>query len=255
MSTPRITVWNEYRHERENEFIGSVYPQGIHGAIAEGLRGAGFDVHTATLDEPEHGLTEDVLANTDVLTWWGHKAHGDVSDAIVERVYRRVLAGMGLIVLHSGHHSKIFRKLMGTSCSLRWREADERERLWVVNPSHPIADGLDAYFEIPEAEMYGELFDIPTPEDLVFVSWFEGGNVFRSGCCWHRGRGKVFYFRPGHETYPIYHMPVVRQVMANAVRWAAPGTGPAFVYNQGAIHETEPLEVVSVKESKRARIG
>nr|MBP7964243.1 ThuA domain-containing protein [Caldilineaceae bacterium] len=184
-----------------------------------------------------------------------HKAHGDVSDAIVERVYRRVLEGMGLIVLHSGHHSKIFRKLMGTSCSLRWREADERERLWVVNPSHPIADGLDAYFEIPEAEMYGELFDIPTPEDLVFVSWFEGGNVFRSGCCWHRGRGKVFYFRPGHETYPIYHMPIVRQVMANAARWAAPGHGPAFVYNQGAIHETVPLEVVSVKESNRARIG
>ncbi len=255
MSTPRITVWNEYRHERENEFIGSVYPQGIHGAIAEGLRGAGFAVQTATLDEPEHGLTEEVLANTDVLTWWGHKAHGDVSDAIVERVYRRVLEGMGLIVLHSGHHSKIFRKLMGSTCSLRWREADERERLWVVNPSHPIADGLDAYFEIPEAEMYGELFDIPTPEDLVFVSWFEGGNVFRSGCCWHRGRGKVFYFRPGHETYPIYHMPVVRQVMANAARWAAPGNGPAFVYNKGAIHETVPLEVVSVKESNRARIG
>ncbi len=255
MSTPRITVWNEYRHERENEFIGSIYPQGIHGAIGEGLRDAGFAVQTATLDEPEHGLTEEVLATTDVLTWWGHKAHGDVSDAIVERVYRRVLDGMGLIVLHSGHHSKIFRKLMGATCSLRWREADERERLWVVNPSHPIADGLDAYFEIPEAEMYGELFDIPTPEDLVFVSWFEGGNVFRSGCCWHRGRGKVFYFRPGHETYPIYHMPVVRQVMANAVRWAAPGHGPAFVYNQGAIHETEPLEAVSVKQSNRARIG
>lgn len=255
MSTPRITVWNEYRHERENEFIGSIYPQGIHGAIGEGLRDAGFAVQTATLDEPEHGLTEEVLATTDVLTWWGHKAHGDVSDAIVERVYRRVLDGMGLIVLHSGHHSKIFRKLMGATCSLRWREADERERLWVVNPSHPIADGLDAYFEIPEAEMYGELFDIPTPEDLVFVSWFEGGNVFRSGCCWHRGRGKVFYFRPGHETYPIYHMPVVRQVMTNAVRWAAPGHGPAFVYNQGAIHETEPLEAVSVKQSNRARIG
>jgi len=255
MSTPRITVWNEYRHERENEFIGSIYPQGIHGAIAEGLRAAGFAVGTATLDEPEHGLTEAVLANTDVLTWWGHKAHGDVSDAIVERVYGRVLEGMGLIVLHSGHHSKIFRTLMGTSCSLRWREADERERLWVVNPSHPIADGLDAYFEIPEAEMYGEHFDVPAPEDLVFVSWFEGGNVFRSGCCWHRGRGKVFYFRPGHETYPIYHMPIVRQVIANAVAWAAPGNGPAFAYNQGAIHETIPLEVVSVKQSDRVRIG
>ena len=250
-----VTVWNEYRHERENEYIGSVYPQGIHGAIAQGLTAAGFDVGTATLDEPEHGLTEEVLANTDVLIWWGHKAHGVVEDAIVERVQKRVLAGMGLIVLHSGHHSKIFRKLMGTTCSLRWREADEREILWVVDPSHPIADGLDAYFEIPEAEMYGEHFDVPYPEAVVFTSWFEGGNVFRSGLCWHRGRGKIFYFRPGHETYPIYHMPVVRKVLANAVAWAAPGNGPAFTYNQGAINERESVHPIPEKHSDRVRMG
>lgn len=223
MENMRVTVWNEFRHEQENEFIKGIYPDGIHSAIAEGLREYGFqNVRTATLDEAEHGLSEEVLAETDVLTWWGHKAHGEVSDEIVQRVQARVLQGMGLIVLHSGHASKIFQRLMGTSCMLRWREADERERVWVVSPGHPIAQGLDPYFEIPEVEMYGELFDIPQPDQLVFISWFEGGNVFRSGCCFHRGNGKIFYFRPGHETYPTYHEPLIQQVILNAVRWAAP---------------------------------
>ena len=255
MSKVRVTVWNEYRHERENESIAAIYPNGIHAAIAEGLGEAGFDVGTATLDEAENGLTEAVLAQTDVLTWWGHKAHGDVLDGTVDRVQKRVLEGMGLIVLHSGHHSKIFRRLMGTSCSLRWREADESERIWVVNPGHPIAAGLGPYVDIPEAEMYGELFDIPAPDSLVFVSWFQGGNVFRSGCCYHRGNGKVFYFRPGHETYPIYFMPEVRQVLANAVAWAAPTNGPAFPYNQGAVHERQPLEAIPEKHPDRTRVG
>ncbi len=255
MSKVRVTVWNEYRHEREKESIAAIYPNGIHVAIAEGLSEAGFDVSTATLDEPENGLTEDVLAQTDVLTWWGHKAHGDVLDATVERVQKRVWEGMGLIVLHSGHYSKIFRRLMGTSCSLRWREADESERIWVVEPGHPIAAGLGPYIDIPEAEMYGELFDIPAPDNLVFVSWFQGGNVFRSGCCYHRGNGKVFYFRPGHETYPIYFMPEVRQVLANAVAWAAPVNGPAYPYNQGAINERVPLEPIPEKHPDRKRVG
>jgi trehalose utilization protein len=256
MCAVRVTVWNEYRHEREKESIAKIYPNGIHNAIAEGLSEAGYSVRTATLDEPEHGLTEEVLAETDVLTWWGHKAHGDVSDAIVERVHARVLEGMGLIVLHSGHFSKIFRKLMGTSCSLRWREADERERLWVVNYGHPITAGLDPYFEIPEAEMYGELFDVPQPDALVFVSWFEGGNVFRSGLCYHRGRGKVFYFRPGHETYPIYYMPNVRKVLANAVAWAAPAPTPAYPYpGNRAINEKESLETIPDKHPERQRVG
>ena len=254
MSNIRVTVWNEYRHERHKESVAAIYPQGIHRAIADGLREFGYDPKTATLDEPEHGLTEEVLAQTDVLTWWGHMAHREVSDEIVERVHQRVLAGMGLVVLHSGHHSKIFRKLMGTSCSLRWREADERERIWVVNPAHPIAAGLGPYFEIPEAEMYGELFDIPAPDSLVFISWFEGGNVFRSGCCFHRGAGKIFYFRPGHETYPIYFMPDVRRVIANAVAWAAPSGGPEFPYATNAIHERVPLEKVPDKHPER-RVG
>ncbi len=240
MTTPlRITVWNEFRHEKDTTHPAStIYPNGIHAAITEGLRAnAGFTVQTATLDEPEHGLAEAVLAETDVLFWWGHMAHGAVSDAIVERVYARVLDGMGLVVLHSGHFSKIFKKLMGTSCDLKWREADDNERIWVLEPGHPIAAGLGETIELAEEEMYGERFDIPAPETLVFVSWFKGGEVFRSGCCYTRGRGKIFYFRPGHESYPTYYNPEIRLVLANAARWAAPVAGPKPVFGN-----TKPVQ-------------
>jgi trehalose utilization protein len=216
-----VTVWNEYRHEKMNEKVASVYPQGMHNAIAEGLDVSG-KINIATLDDAEHGLSEEVLNGTDVLIWWGHMAHDEVHNDIVERVYQRVLKGMGLIVLHSGHFSKIFKKLMGTSCDLKWREADEKERIWVVKPGHPIADGIGEYIELPQEEMYGEHFDIPEPDELVMVSWFEGGEIFRSGCCYSRGAGKIFYFRPGHETYPTYYNPQVRKVISNAVKWAAP---------------------------------
>ena len=238
---PRVTVWNEYRHEKENPKVAAVYPNGIHQALADHLQTEGFAVQTATLDQPEHGLTDSVLNNTDVLIWWGHKAHNDVTDEIVSRVQQRVLAnGMGLIVLHSGHFSKIFKALMGTSCDLKWREAGEKERVWVVNPGHPIAAGLNDFFEIPEAEMYGEHFDIPQPDTLVFVSWFQGGEVFRSGCCFYRGRGKIFYFRPGHETYPIYQQAEVLQVISNAIHWAAPSNGPTVKFG----NIPEPLEKI-----------
>lgn len=228
--TTRVTVWNEFRQERSDAPVREVYPDGIHGAIADGLRAAGFDVRTATLDEPEHGLTDAVLAETDVLTWWGHVAHDEVDDAVVERVHRRVLDGMGLIVLHSGHFSRIFKRLMGTTCDLKWREAGEHERVWLVDPSHPIAEGLGESFLIEQEEMYGEHFDIPAPDRLVLVSWFQGGEVFRSGCCYQRGRGRIFYFRPGHETYPTYFHPDVRRVIANAAAWAAQPAGvrPTF---------------------------
>lgn len=240
MSTLNITVWNEFRHEKHNPKVISVYPDGIHTVIAEGLREHGFtNVSTATLDEPEHGLSDEVLANTDVMTWWGHMAHGDVDDAIVEKVHKRVLEGMGLVVLHSGHFSKIFKKLMGTSCDLKWREAAEKERIWVLEPSHPIAEGLGEYIELEHAEMYGERFDIPAPDTLVFSSWFQGGEIFRSGCCYTRGKGRIFYFRPGHETYPIYYNPEIRRVIANAVNWVAqPRTAPTVFGN------AKPLEVL-----------
>jgi len=232
--TPRVTVWNEYRHEINDDEVAKVYPDGIHGALAAALRDGGLEVRTATLDEPEHGLTEEVLDATDVLLWWAHMAHDEVADEVVERVYQRVLGDMGLVVLHSGHFSKIFRRLMGTSCDLKWRH-DDRERLWVVAPGHQIAEGLGEYIELEE-EMYGEPFDVPPPEELVFVSWFGGGEVFRSGCCYRRGRGRIFYFRPGHETNPSYHDPDVRRVITNAVRWAAPTSGQAPIYGH-----TEPL--------------
>jgi trehalose utilization protein len=226
----KVTVWNEFLHEKEDKVVESLYPRGIHHAIADGIRKDDVVVGTATLDEHEHGLTEEVLNNTDVLIWWGHKGHDRVEDYIVQRVHQRVLKGMGLIVLHSGHFSKIFKSLMGTSCDLKWREANEKERLWVVDPAHPIAEGLGAYIELEHEEMYGEHFDIPAPEELVFVSWFAGGEVFRSGCTYHRGQGKVFYFRPGHETFPTYHNQEILRVISNAVQWAAPKHGATPVY-------------------------
>lgn len=241
MSAPiRVTVWGEYRHERENPRVAAIYPLGMHGTIAACLReDGGMEVGTATLDEPEHGLTPAVLADTDVLVWWGHMAHGEVSDEVAARVKTRVLEGMGLIVLHSAHYSKVFKSLMGTTCSLKWREASDKERLWVVTPSHPIAAGLGEYFEIPVEEMYGEPFGIPAPDELVFISWFTGGEVFRSGACWRRGHGRVFYFRPGHETYPTYHQAEVQQVIRNAVRWACPTVNlPDICPNSPAL---EPL--------------
>lgn len=224
MSPLRVVVWSEYVHEHKNATVAGIYPRGMHETIAEGIRELlpEAQVGTATLAEPEHGLSEARLAQTDVLTWWGHVAHDQVADEVVARVQKRVLEGMGLIVLHSGHFSKIFKRLMGTACNLTWREAGERERLWVCNPGHPIARGIGHCFELPHEEMYGEPFGIPTPEEEVFLSWFEGGEVFRSGCCWRRGAGRIFYFRPGHETYPTYHDTNVRRVIANAVEWARP---------------------------------
>ncbi len=241
MAALRVTVWNEGQHEKTNLTVQKVYPDGMHTVIANALREQGLEVRTATLDDTEHGLTQEVLDATDVLTWWGHMAHDKVSDAVVERVYQRVLNGMGLVVLHSGHFSKIFKKLMGTSCDLKWREANERERIWVVEPGHPIVQGLGDHFDIPHEEMYGEHFDIPAPDTLVFVSWFQGGEVFRSGACYHRGRGKVFYFRPGHETYPTYYQKEVQLVIGNGVRWAAPSGLAELSYG----HRPNPLEPIT----------
>jgi trehalose utilization protein len=217
----RVLIWNEFRHERNNPTVQELYPEGLHHAIGNYLAvQQDITVKTATLDEPEHGLSETILDNTDVLIWWGHVAHHEVHDDVVLRVQKRVLEGMGLIVLHSGHFSKIFKALMGTYCSLQWREVGEKERLWNIEPSHPITQGIGPYIELPNSEMYGERFDIPDPEKIIFISWFEGGEVFRSGCTWQRGHGRIFYFSPGHETYPIYHHEQILKVICNAVRWA-----------------------------------
>ncbi|WMT39365.1 ThuA domain-containing protein [Paenibacillus sp. D2_2] len=238
----RVTVWNEYRHEQTDAKVREVYPEGIHGQLASFLKEADMEVKTATLDEPEHGLTEEVLKDTDVLIWWGHVAHNEVSDEIVERVHRHVLRGMGLVVLHSAHMSKIFIKLMGTSCDLKWREANERERLWVMDPSHPIAEGIGEYIELEQEEMYGAHFDVPAPDELIFVGWFEGGNVFPSGSTYRRGNGKIFYFQPGHETHPTYYHPDIQKVIINGVRWCEPVKRDYPVYGH-----SEALEKISKK--------
>lgn len=217
-----VTIWNEGRHEKESESVAKVYPDGIHNCIKNFLStDEELNIRTATLDDPDNGLPDDVLNTTDVLIWWGHMAHECVPDELVEKVYKRVMCGMGFIALHSAHFSKPFKRLMGTTCSLKWRDGD-RERVWCINPSHPIAKGISESFNIPVEEMYGERFDIPQPDELVFIGWFKGGEVFRSGCCWQRGLGRVFYFQPGHEENPTYYIPEVQKVINNAVHWAAP---------------------------------
>jgi trehalose utilization protein len=219
----RVTVWGENRHEQHQPHVAEIYPDGMHNTIREGIEenlGPRAEVATVTLDDPEHGLTEERLRDTDVLVWWGHAAHGEVADEVVERVHRHVLAGMGLVVLHSGHWSKIFGKLMGTTCTLRWRSERDREIVWTVDPTHPIAQGVPHPFIIPEQEMYGEHFDIPAPDELIFLSTFSGGEVFRSGCTFKRGYGKIFFFSPGDQDYPVYHHKDVRRVIANGVEWA-----------------------------------
>lgn len=239
MKQIRVTVWNENVHERRDEAVQKVYPDGIHGVIAGFLeKDPSIKVRVATLDMPSHGLTDEVLDETDVLVWWGHIAHEQVDDAIVEKVYHRILCGMGFIPLHAAHWSKLFVKLMGTTCRLRWREAAERERIWIVEPSHPIAEGLDEYFELEPEEMYGEKFDVPAPDELIMLGWFQGGEVFRSGCCYRRGYGKIFYFQPGHETYPTFYDPNIQKVITNAVHWAAPCNRVSEILHRNP----EPLE-------------
>jgi len=221
----RVVVWGENRHEQVNPVVRGIYPDGMHSTIADGIRtllGDDVTVSTRVLDDPEHGMTEETLAQTDVLLWWGHTAHEEVSDEVVDRIQRHVLEGMGIIVLHSGHHSKIFRRLMGTTCSLRWRNDNDSELVWTIAPRHPIAEGVPQPIQIPGQEMYGEFFDIPEPDELVFISSFSGGEVFRSGITYRRGYGRVFYFSPGDEVFPVYHHPDVQRVIANGVRWARP---------------------------------
>ncbi len=222
----RVLVWNEGRHEQRDEKIAAIYPEGIHGAIASWLRRcADLEVETATMDsDAEHGCQAERLGRTDVMIWWGHMGHEEVLDAVVERVYKRVLEGMGFIALHSAHASKVFKKLMGTSCDLKWRDSGEREVLWATRPGHPILKGIDDHFVLDREEMYGEYFDIPEPQETILISSFAGGEVFRSGVTFGRGAGRVFYFRPGHESFPTYYDPTVLRVIENAVRWATAGS-------------------------------
>ena len=217
----RVTIYNEFLHENTKEHVRAIYPNGIHGALKEALEMDDVLVSCYTLDTV-NDITNEVLDNTDVMLWWGHARHAEVPDEVAQRVRDAVLKGMGIIFLHSGHHSKPFRLLMGTSCNLTWRENGDMERLWVINPAHPITQGLGRYFEIPHDETYGEPFGIPEPDEVLFIGWYSGGEVFRSGCTFHRGNGRIFYFQPGHETFPIFYDENVRRVIRNAVQWAKP---------------------------------
>lgn len=220
----RVTVWNEFVHEREYEGIAKIYPKGIHGCIADFL-GAQEDIEVTctTLDMKNQGISAELLKNTDVLIWWSHARQDEITDENVRLIRENVLMGMGFIGLHSAHFSKPMKALLGTSMTLKWRNGDS-EKLWCTAPYHPIAQGTAPCIEIPSEEMYGEFFDIPKPDDVVFTGWFKGGEVFRSGCTFTRGMGKIFYFQPGHEEYPVYFMPEIQKIITNAVRWAAPHT-------------------------------
>ena len=220
-----VAIYNEFYHEQNNPNVAAIYPKGIHQAIADALSPEEYvgKIVMATLEDHKSVLTPEVLDDTDVLFWWGHLKHREVDDEVVGNVCRRVNAGMGLIVLHSGHASKVFRTLLGTNTgSLRWRESDDKCLVWVVSQGHPIVEGLPPCFEVTNDETYGEQFGIPEPDELIFLSWFEGGEVFRSGCTFKRGAGKIFYFQNGHETYPIYYQEEVKLILKNALRWACP---------------------------------
>lgn len=217
-----ITIYNEFIHEQTQAAVKAVYPEGIHAVLAEILGNEDNTISVVTLENHDTEASREILKNTDVLVWWGHLAHDKVSDDIVTMLQNQVLKGMGLVVLHSGHMSKLFMRLMGTSCDLKWREAGEKERLWVLDPIHPIMRGVPEYIELENEEMYGEFFDIPKPDDVLMVSWFTGGEVFRSACTFTRGHGKIFYFRPGHETYPTYYDPHIQSIIRNGVEWVVP---------------------------------
>ena len=225
-SIVKITIYNEYRHEQEDEAIRAVYPEGIHGCLSKFLnQNEEIEVrHIATFDMPEHGLCENVLHDTDVLVFWSHMLQEEFSDEVARRVQKHVQAGMGLVALHSAHYSKVLRFLLGTTMTLRWHHG-EQERLIVTSPSHPIAQGIPERFDLAKEEMYGEYFDIPKPDDVVFTGWFSGGEVFRSGVTFTRGRGRIFYFQPGHEEYPIYENPIIQRIITNGVLWCGKREG------------------------------
>lgn len=214
-----IVIYNEGLHDKQ-DWMKSVYPTGIHGALKETLEAPENTITIITLDNVDD-ITQQLLSETDVLLWWGHGAHHLVPDSVSTLVTEAIQKGMGFIALHSAHMSKPLRQVLGTSCTLKWRDNDS-ERVWITAPAHPIAAGLPEYFELPQEEMYGEFFDIPRPDDVVFMGWFNGGELFRSGVTFTRGLGKIFYFQPGHEEYPIYYNEYVRKILRNAVAWAAP---------------------------------
>lgn len=232
----KVTIWNEFRHEKTDMKVKELYPDGIHATIGGFLSECeNISVRLAALDDEFQGLPDDVLNDTDVLIWWGHAYHNEVSDDLVKKVRARIYTGkLGLLVLHSGHHSKVFKETVGTNGNLQWGR-NQKEIVWNMMPSHPIAAGIPDHFIIESEEMYGEPFFVSSPDALVFGSWFEDGNIFRSGMCFTRGAGKIFYFQPGHETCKSFYNPHVKRIIQNAVLWAAPNEF-AIQIGDGCVH-------------------
>lgn len=217
-----VVVWSEGTAPKD------VYPNDINGAIAEGLADMpGWEVITASIKDPDQGISDDLLKRTDVLIWWGHKKHGLVKNALVAKIENRVKnEGMGFISLHSSHFAKPNKALMGTECSWGAYEGDSSNlRVTVADPVHPIAKGVADFTTVHE-ERYSEPYAVPEPEAVVFTGVHEikkgGEDPSRIGLCWHVGKGKFFYFQAGHETNPIFYDKNVRTIMRNAVEWAAP---------------------------------
>ncbi|GDX40551.1 trehalose utilization protein ThuA [Armatimonadota bacterium] len=248
MDKIRVLIWDENPSHAPKE----IYPHGINGAIAEGLEALDPRIQATSinLDMAEQGCAEALLAEADVLFWWGHARHHEVTEETARRVFTNVHErGMGLVALHSAHYSKILQWVLACPGHLKggWREAEpaDTEEITVCAPRHPIAQGVSD-FTLDREEMYGSPFDVPPPQCVVLQSYFPlGGEYFPSGACWSVGRGKtegftsgpgkgvgegegagrVFYFRPGHETYPTYYDPNVRQIMRNAAVWCARKSG------------------------------
>lgn len=218
-----VVIWNEFRHEKKKEAVKALYPDGLHATLRSYLaEDAELDITLAALDDPDQGLPDELLEKTDVLVWWGHVAHKEVDDALVDRIRTRVLIGkMGFIALHSAHKSKPFGAIVGTNGNLSWGR-NQKEIMWNLMPSHPIAAGIPEHFLLESEELYSEPFYIPQPDALVFGAWFEDGHILRAGACFLRGAGKVFYFQPGHETCKSFHNPYVLRIIRNAIHWAAP---------------------------------
>lgn len=225
----RVLIWNEFHHEQRNPQVKEVYPEGMHNYIKDFLKvNDDLEITTTTLIDTDYhfsetaGLSDELLKNTDVLIWWGHCKHAFVPDEWAQKVANRVNEGMGFIALHSTHNSKPFRALLGTRCSLQWRLSEDYERLWNISPNHPVMKGVPEYFELDVEETYGERFDIPTPDDVLMLGWFSGGEVFRSVCTFTRGIGKILYIQPGHESYPSLKNEYIQKMITNGVYWVAP---------------------------------
>lgn len=250
----RVTIWNEYWDETRYDNVRQIYPHGIHQALADALQpDPDFIVRIATPYDPDFGLSEALLADTDVLIWWGHVIHHLVPDDAVERVCRHVMDGMGFVPLHSATYSKPFQQLVGRIMNSAYREVGEKERLWVVNPAHEIVRGLPAFFEIPHSEVYREPTGLPMPDELVFLSWYAGGEAAISGSCYYRGRGRIFVFTPGHEDYPIFYDPNVRQVITNGVKWA--NNPYRLACESGQVSALEPLDESRLLRVQKHRNG